>query len=639
MATSNEYVDSTIKEPERDDDDICLSSDFRQVCSYSSIKETVGEVLESIETFVSKENFKKHIRPDVYNIEEIEGSLELRRKDLAKTDCSVIVAGETSSGKSSIINRILGDTILPTGVTASTTRVCRVKYSEDLMITTCDAEDKNEIDRMYFQSKEDMAETLNTLAKTKDPNIGYIDIHMPVPLLQGNVIIVDTPGFGDNEQKKVAEKMIEYIPNALAIVFVINVAAAGGIQDDRIVPILTHVQNLRNQMVSFSPNDVIFVMNKWDSLCMETELKKKEYTENTKESLQTVWRDVDDDCILQLSMVPTDEYREMFQRFQRTLKKIITHNEQKRIKVHLRFLKEFLDESERIIVSKLKCAEESVEENKNGCVKMLNELEDLERVRQEAHSNLKGYIDDFLKEVTSQFYEYIHQRSFQNAILKCVESSTRRSIGKDLDDAIEKATIDWQQHHIEEIFQKVIGEELTRVFSSIQKKICFLKEKMKGFKTQTMLDVDFKIACALAPSGTLLVGSIVMSRMLVDPRIVAGCAVLGLVVTGLAMMEVIDDFKTICKKTLKSRIDALSKEKIYTALQQRYASLIESIITKLLDGDVKNEINNMKRNVHSLQEKHKELKSATSDLKSLRDELNQRKAHLNKIEKIEINLD
>lgn len=89
---------------------------------------------------------------------------------------------------------------------------------------------------------------------------------------------------------------------------------------------------------------------------------------------------------------------------------------------------------------------------------------------------------------------------------------------------------------------------------------------MKGFKTQTMLDVDFKIACALAPSGTLLVSSIVMSRMLVDTRIVAGCAVLGLVVTGLAMMEVIDDFKTICEKTLKSRIDALSKEKnIYSS--------------------------------------------------------------------------
>lgn len=56
-------------------------------------------------------------------------------------------------------------------------------------------------------------------------------------------------------------------------------------------------------MVSFSPNDVIFVMNKWDTLCMMTDLKKKEYTENTKERLRTVWRDVADDCILQLSVI------------------------------------------------------------------------------------------------------------------------------------------------------------------------------------------------------------------------------------------------------------------------------------------------------------------------------------------------
>lgn len=56
------------------------------------------------------------------------------------------------------------------------------------MITTYDAEDKNEIDRMYLQSKEAMAETLNTLAQTNDPNIGYVDIHMPVPLLQVNVL-------------------------------------------------------------------------------------------------------------------------------------------------------------------------------------------------------------------------------------------------------------------------------------------------------------------------------------------------------------------------------------------------------------------------------------------------------------------
>lgn len=56
-------------------------------------------------------------------------------------------------------------------------------------------------------------------------------------------------------------------------------------------------------MVSFSPKDVIFVMNKWDSLCMETDFKKKEYIKQAKESLQTIWKKVDDPCILKLSVI------------------------------------------------------------------------------------------------------------------------------------------------------------------------------------------------------------------------------------------------------------------------------------------------------------------------------------------------
>lgn len=66
---------------------------FRQVYSYSFIKEIVGEVLEFIEIFVFKENFKNYIRFDGYNMEEIEELLELRRKDLVKIDCLVIVVG------------------------------------------------------------------------------------------------------------------------------------------------------------------------------------------------------------------------------------------------------------------------------------------------------------------------------------------------------------------------------------------------------------------------------------------------------------------------------------------------------------------------------------------------------------------
>lgn len=58
--------------------------------------------------------------------------------------------------------------------------------------------------------------------------------NLTVVIIQGNVIIVDTPGFGDQEQKDVADKMLSYLPNALSFVFVLNVSNAGGIQDDRV---------------------------------------------------------------------------------------------------------------------------------------------------------------------------------------------------------------------------------------------------------------------------------------------------------------------------------------------------------------------------------------------------------------------
>ena len=74
---------------------------------------------------------------------------------------------------------------------------------------------------------------------------------------QGNVMIVDTPGIGDKYQEKVAEMMLNYIPKALAIVFVLNVSNAGGIQNDRVFLIL-----LFSWIYSF-PSSLISMLYLW----------------------------------------------------------------------------------------------------------------------------------------------------------------------------------------------------------------------------------------------------------------------------------------------------------------------------------------------------------------------------------------
>uniref|UniRef100_K1R112 Uncharacterized protein n=1 Tax=Magallana gigas TaxID=29159 RepID=K1R112_MAGGI len=43
----------------------------------------------------------------------------------------------------------------------------------------------------------------------------------------------NTPGIGDKGQTEFVNMTMEYIPNALAFIFVVNVVNAGGFQDDR----------------------------------------------------------------------------------------------------------------------------------------------------------------------------------------------------------------------------------------------------------------------------------------------------------------------------------------------------------------------------------------------------------------------
>lgn len=129
-------------------------------------------------------------------------------------------------------------------------------------------------------------------------------------------------------------------------------------------------------------------------------------------------------------------------------------------------------------------------------------------------------------EVTKPFYEYIHQDTIKEDILRKVKSSLSRfSIATNLDTQLEKATIEWQKNHIENIFDEIIGRQLIQKFSNIQTRISLCRNEMTGLNTRR--DVDYRIMSVFAPSGTILVYSIVLSRMLVSP-VLASFAVFGL---------------------------------------------------------------------------------------------------------------
>lgn len=92
--------------------------------------------------------------------------------------------GETSAGKSTLINLIVGDDILPVDLEQSTTKVvCRIKYCDTLTVSKCNSIGKI-VETETFESEEEMKESLEAIRENKDSNIEIVDIGFPVKILQ-----------------------------------------------------------------------------------------------------------------------------------------------------------------------------------------------------------------------------------------------------------------------------------------------------------------------------------------------------------------------------------------------------------------------------------------------------------------------
>ncbi|XP_061165560.1 dynamin-like protein 2 [Saccostrea echinata] len=576
----------------------------------------------------------------------INKELDSRIADLLKTDCAIVVAGETSSGKSTIINLIIGKDIVPTDIMATTTRVCRVRYSDKMRVSKLDKEGK-EIVSTEFSDEEQLSETMEDLARTDDHRIEYIDVWFPVPILKGNIIIVDTPGKGDTEQDIVAAKMMEYLPKAVAFIFVVNVSNAGGFQDDRLLHIIKHVRESMNLMYCLDPEDAIFLLNKWDTVVSKKKRKKDLY-EELKDKVHEIWEGVKDKTILKFASALVHEqeaYKVEYDKFQEILKEVITKNEFKRAKVHLGFIKSFADDCDLSLSSKLRCARQSTEKTIQELDQFSRDLQVIQNKRQEALSSLQESVDNFLEDTTEALFQYIHSAEFKASVLQEIEKHTRFTIGGELSNRIEKATLSWQQENIERMFTSQILQKLTENFIQIHESLHNIKNKMRGFRSP--FDVEDKLGPVLlsliAPSGTAVAGSLAMIYMSVSPKaaqaVAAAGVVAGLVMTGLVALDVLDDYKTVTKNAFKARIDKLTKPKIRQTLHKTYEERFKKVVKSYLEGDLKREIDDLSINIESTKNKIEVYKEEESVLLSLSSDVSKIRERAEIFKNIEIKLD
>lgn len=235
--------------------------------SLSVIDETLSitEQLDMKETVVQLQRMKQRVYRDTFK---------------------VMILGTFKNGKSTFINALLGEEILPTCVNPCTAIISELKYGSkkrailyfsdrlpDILPSYIPDNIKNHINKYCNVSEIPPLEipfseikSYITIAETYEPKFGSlykkIELFLPIGLLKNGFEFIDSPGLNEAEIRTAAT--LDYLPYVDAVLFVL--AADKLCAKNEIDFIKVNFKNLRN--------NVFFIVNKFDVVCTQREQKK-----------------------------------------------------------------------------------------------------------------------------------------------------------------------------------------------------------------------------------------------------------------------------------------------------------------------------------------------------------------------------
>ncbi len=153
-------------------------------------------VLQKLEAVISE-----------HGLVEFRSTLSMILDRLEDNSFEIAIFGRVSSGKSSLLNAMLGTDVLPVGVTPITAVPTRLLYGETPVVHVCFA---NRTPEQFdiAQLPEFVAEQLN---RGNEKHVTRIVVQLPSPRLREGIAFVDTPGLGSLATRGAAETLA-YLP-------------------------------------------------------------------------------------------------------------------------------------------------------------------------------------------------------------------------------------------------------------------------------------------------------------------------------------------------------------------------------------------------------------------------------------------
>ena len=184
----------------------------------------------------------------------IAGTFTAAREMMENPSFDVVVCGEVKKGKSSLLNAIVGEEILPVNVEIATSQVFRImnSSSENYYLVFTDGTKKSISREELSRYGSQVDAELNGDPIFQNHTLAYIEVNMPIQFLPQGVNLVDTPGLG--AMYKSHEWITQnYVQKASAVIFVMD--------PER--PLVEKEKEFILKVLDITPH-ILFVMTKID---------------------------------------------------------------------------------------------------------------------------------------------------------------------------------------------------------------------------------------------------------------------------------------------------------------------------------------------------------------------------------------
>jgi len=188
------------------------------------IRREIANHLSNIAETINKSELAAAEASGKLGLETDSADISRSSENLRQGVFRLLVLGDMKRGKSTFLNALIGENLLPSDVNPCTALLTVLRFGSAKKVTVYFKEGRRpeQLDFNAFKQQytidPDEAKKLEIENKLAFPNVSHAVIEYPLPLLEKGIEIVDTPGLNDTEARNAIS--LSYINNCHAILFV-----------------------------------------------------------------------------------------------------------------------------------------------------------------------------------------------------------------------------------------------------------------------------------------------------------------------------------------------------------------------------------------------------------------------------------